>query len=209
MQSEKKQRRTWTPEEKAEICSPGSAVIDPVRVCPPIKSRTADAGHPRAVRGRPGWPPRHNHAQDWIRRTTDGNGRSASTSAAGFFKRIRLLQPQGDNIDCEVGVDGGPQERTDIALGTIKFVSITGVRAVDEQLAGNLLSTGVWESKCGTVQRRRRTTPSRTPVAIGRSQVGRHCCVGMSFASPGMPWLIRVKAIRAAAIGTGSFACMT
>jgi len=53
------------------------------------------------------------------------------------------LQPQGDNIDCEVGVDGGPQERTDIALGTIKFASITGVRAVGRQLAENL-RRGAW-----------------------------------------------------------------
>jgi len=39
--------------------------------------------------------------------------------------------------------------------------------------------------------------------------VGRHCCVGMSFASPGIPWSISAKANTAAAIGTGSFVCMT
>jgi len=47
------------------------------------------------------------------------------------------------------------------------------------------------------------------PSRYDGADVGRHCCVGISFASPGMPWLIRVKAIRAAAIGTGSFVFMT
>ena len=208
VQSEKKQRRTWTPEGKAEICSPGSAVIDPF-------GSAHQSSRARLMPDTPG-----PFVADLAGRhaiTTLKTGYAGPLTAMGA-RRARLPQASSSGSGC-----CSHKATTSIA----KSAWTAGRRSAPTSPSGpsssrpSLVSVPLDDSSPktsavarGEVETRHRSAPSAHDAVNRRRdrtepEIGRHCCVGMSFASPGMPWLIRVKAIRAAAIGTGSFACMT